>query len=283
MDRKKFVLLTGAAGGIGMATAAALRAHGMEVLAGVLNEAEADLLVARLGREAITPILLDVRDEASIAAALDRARAAMPADGRLYALVSNAGVNINAPLGYLGADEIRLMIDVNLLGTILMVRAVLPLLAPGWSRVVLTGSATGFVAAPITTTYAATKFGIEGFADAMRLELGAIGVPLSLIEPGVMRTPMTETAPAMLEQMLGRMTAADRTIYEPAMRKVVSLSAGPDRGNPPEVVAATIIRALTVTRPARRYPVGMDAKAARILGMLPAALRDWVQRKTFGI
>jgi NAD(P)-dependent dehydrogenase (short-subunit alcohol dehydrogenase family) len=201
----------------------------------------------------------------------------------LHALINNAGLDYNGPLQSLTEDEIVSMVQVNLLGGILLTRAALALMRDDASRIVFVGSAMGLWATPTISVYASTKWGLEGFADALRVELGLRGIAVSLIEPGVIQTPMTTGGPAMLERVLGRMDATQRGTYEGLMRKVVKMSSAPGAGLPATAVAAVIARAVGAQRPRSRYRVGADSKAVGVLRHLPDSWRDFIQRKTFGV
>ncbi len=277
----KTALVTGAASGIGKATAAALAARGYLVFAGALNEAE--IQAAAPGLEGLIPLQLDISDAGSIDAAMAAIGEKLGPARPLDALVNVAGVNLNAPLHILSVAEIRQMVEVNLLGTILLTRAALPLLRRGPGRVVLVGSATAFLPPPAISVYAATKCAISGLGDSLRMELGMAGLAVSVVEPGVVRTPMTATAPAVLDRMLARMAAADLTRYERLMRKIVAMSISPKAGVTPEAVAEVIAECLTAPKPKARYRVGIDSKAAALLRHLPDGARDFIQRKTFGL
>jgi len=279
---EKTALVTGAGSGIGKATASALAAKGYLVFAAALNDADEAAIVG-LGSATIIPVRLDISSIDSIEAAVAVVGARLGVAAPLDALVNIAGVNINAPLHILSVAEIKQMVDVNLLGTLLLTRAALPLLLRGKGRVVLVGSATAFLPPPAISVYAATKCAISGMGDSLRVELGLAGLGVSVIEPGVVRTPLVAGAPAVLEKMLGRMGAGDRNLYEKLMRKIVQMSASPTAGIPPEKVAEVIFEALTAPRPKARYRVGVDSKAAAVLRHLPDGARDFIQRKTFGI
>jgi NAD(P)-dependent dehydrogenase (short-subunit alcohol dehydrogenase family) len=278
----KTALVTGAASGIGRASASALAAKGYLVFAGALNEAEV-AVISGFGMANLVPTRLDISKldsiESAMAALTEHLGEAQPLD----ALVNVAGVNLNAPLHILSVAEIRQMVEVNLLGTLLLTRAALPLLLRRPGRVVLVGSATAFLPPPAISVYAATKCAISGMGDSLRMELGMAGLSVSVIEPGVVRTPLVAAGPAVLETMLGRMGEGDRSRYEKLMRKIVQMSASPKAGVPPETVAEVIVEALTAPRPRARYRVGIDSKAAALLRHLPDGARDFIQRKTFGI
>ncbi len=278
----KTVLVTGAASGIGKATATALAAQGYLVFAGALNEAEAASITA-LGNASLVATQLDISSIDSIESAIAAISARLGADQPLGALVNIAGVNINAPLHILSVAEIKQMIDVNLLGTILLTRASLPLLLRGPGRVVLVGSATAFLPPPAISIYAATKCALSGLGDSLRMELGMAGLAVSVIEPGVVHTPLTAAGPVVLNKMLSRMGEHDRSLYEKLMRKIVQMSTSPKSGIPPETVAGVIAEVLMTAKPKPRYRVGIDSKAAALLSHLPAGAKDFIQRKTFGI
>jgi len=279
---EKTVLVTGAGSGIGKATAIALAAKGYTVFAAALNAAD-DSAIAAIGMPKLIPVRLDISDIASIDAAMVVIGERLGEGQALDALVNVAGVNLNAPLHILSVAEITQMVQVNLLGTLLLTRAALPFLLRGPGRVVLVGSATAFLPPPAISVYAATKCAISGMGDSLRMELGMAGLSVSVIEPGVVRTPLVAAGPAVLEKMLGRMGEGDRTRYEKLMRKIVQMSASPKAGVVPEKVAEVICEALTVEKPKARYRVGIDSKAAALLRHLPDGARDFIQRKTFGI
>lgn len=279
---ERYILLTGAAGGIGRATAIQLSRSGYTVLGGVLNDAEAAQLTAAQIPQ-LVPIVMDLQHESSIDAAMQAVRERVGTSGRFVGVANNAGIDHNAPLEALSTAEIRQMIDVNFLGSLLTTRAALPLLRAGEARVVFTGSAMGLLAAPLVTTYAATKWAIEGMSDALRLELRPLGIHVAVVEPGVVRTPMTAGLPQAAERMMQRMNAADQARYRKALFKIVELSTKPGAGVPPEKVAEAICHGLTAAKPRSRYRVGADAKAAAVIRHLPDGLRDRMQRSLFGL
>jgi NAD(P)-dependent dehydrogenase (short-subunit alcohol dehydrogenase family) len=208
MTTPSYVLITGAAGGIGKAAASDLAQQGHTVFAADIRElalddfAASDAIAAAGG--CIVPVRLDVTQRDSIAQVIVVIRQRLGAAGHLHALINNAGLDYNGPLQSLTEDEIVSMVQVNLLGGILLTRAALALMRDDVSRIVFVGSAMGLWATPTISVYASTKWGLEGFADALRVELGLRGFAVSLIEPGVIQTAMTTGGPAMLERVLAR-------------------------------------------------------------------------------
>jgi NAD(P)-dependent dehydrogenase (short-subunit alcohol dehydrogenase family) len=278
----QYVLISGASSGIGKAASEALADAGMTVFAGALNDNEAQQIRAN-GRAGIVPVVLDVTSIVSIEAAIEQIRQTIGSDGKLNGLVSCAGVDFNAPLQTLEVREITQMVNVNYLGSMLLTRAAMSLMGRDSSRIVLVSSAMGLLPTPIVTVYASTKTAIEGFADALRVEVLPLGIKVSVVEPGVIRTPMTKAAPELLEKMLARMDSSQRAMYEPAMRKISEMSANPKAGVTTEFTSRAILDALTARKPARRYQVGADSKMAKIVGLLPNAMQDWIHRRLLGL
>ena len=277
---KRYVLLTGAAGGIGRVAIDTLRAAGFTVLAAARPGSSVASLEG-IGADVI-PVALDLADEDSITAAIAQVAAHIGPEGRLHALINNAALDFNGPLRYLATDKIRSMIQVNLLGTILMTRAALSLMECG-SRVIFVGSAMGLLAVPTVSIYASTKWALEGLTDALRLELGLEGIDVVMIEPGVVQTPMTANAPQILDDVLAGMDEAGRRTYEKLMRKIVDMSASPGAGVTAQVVADVVARVTASPSPRTRYRVGTDSKSVGWIRLLPDRVRDFLQRKGLGL
>ena len=277
---KRYVLLTGAAGGIGRVAIDSLVARGFSVFAAARPGSSFNSLAGI--HPDVIPVTLDLAEEASINAAVDAIQQHMGSGATLYALINNAALDYNGPLRYLDTKLIRSMIQVNLLGTTLMTRAVLPLMARG-SRIMFVGSAMGLLAVPTVSVYASTKWAMEGLTDALRLELGLEGIDVVMIEPGVVQTPMTANAPAILDNVLAGMDANGRTTYEPLMRKIVKMSASPGAGVTAQAVADVIANVAAHERPRTRYRVGTDARSVGFIRLLPDRVRDFLQRKGLGL
>ena len=278
----QYVLISGASSGIGKAASEALARNGFTVFAGALNETEAATMRAA-GTQGIVPVVLDVTRAESIDAAIARVRETIGPNGHLTGLVNCAGVDVNAPLHVLENSEIMQMINVNYVGGIMLTRAIMPLLLHGTSRLVFVSSAMAVMSTPTISIYCSTKSGISGFADALRVELIPVGIKVSVLEPGVIRTPLVQSAPKVLEKLLPRMSDADRQRYEPMMRKIAKMSADPSKGSSTDATSGAICHALTAPNPKIRYRVGMDSKAAAIISKLPYGMKDWIQRKIYAI
>jgi NAD(P)-dependent dehydrogenase (short-subunit alcohol dehydrogenase family) len=260
------IVVTGASSGIGAACVRRLAADGFRVFAGVRKPADAE----RWEAEGVAPVSIDVADADSIAAAAQQVDAALDGAG-LAGLVNNAGVSVPGPIEYLPIDELRRQLEVNLIGQVAVTQAFLPALRRARGRVVFIGSVGGRVALPLLSAYNASKYGLEGVAGALRQELRAEGMEVSIVEPGAVKTAIWEKGKASGDELEAQLTPEAAARYGGLM---TALRAEADRGGrdgmAPEKVADRVVHALTARRPRTRYLVGAEARAqvllARLLG-----------------
>src|SRR3990172_10518116 len=149
------VVVTGASTGIGEACALRLDKAGWRVFAGVRKEADAQRLKQQAS-ERLTPLTLDVTDQAQIDAAAKTVADAVGAAG-LQGVVNNAGVSINGPLEYLTSDDLRQQLEVNVIGQMAVTRTFLEQIRQGRGRIVFIGSISGKFATPFLGPYCASK------------------------------------------------------------------------------------------------------------------------------
>lgn len=276
-------LITGASTGIGKATSLRLAASGWTVLAGVRDPGAGEQLAAEVPSGRVIPLQLEVTDPAQVAAAAQGVREHSANGGGLDALVNNAGIGVGGPLELISPDDLRRQFEVNVFGQVAVTQAMLPALRAAGGRILFTSSIGGRVAMPFTAPYAASKHAIEAVGDALRVELRNSGVQVALVEPGSVATPIWDkgradaerlTIPAELQSQYGKVPAAmDKTLKEQASRGVA-----------PEVVAATIERALTSRRMRSRYLVGNDARVILTMRrLLPARAFDRVIARLLGV
>ena len=201
-------IVTGASSGIGAATARELARRGTTVVLAARRAGELDAqaqAIADAGGEALA-IPTDVADPADVAFLVERT---LDGFGRVDVLVNNAGAGWFRPLAWSPPGEISGLVAVNLLGAMLLTRAVLPgMLARRHGAVVSVGSLSGRVA--MEPLYSATKYGLRGFSLALRRQLAGTGVSVSLVSPGNINTSMTShVAGRMPEPDLVATTIAD--------------------------------------------------------------------------
>jgi NAD(P)-dependent dehydrogenase (short-subunit alcohol dehydrogenase family) len=272
-------LITGASSGIGAATALALDAAGHDVFAGVETPTDgADALAGASPR--LRRVVLDVSSASSIAGAVEELGRHLAGRG-LDGVVNNAGVGFPAPLEVLPLDDLRRLLEVNVVGQVAVTQAVLPLIRRASGRVVLVGSVGGVLAAPFAGSYHASKFALEAIADVWRQELDPEDIPVVLIEPSAIATPIWDKAIAYLDGLLaGDDPRLDR--YRQRLQSFRdSLHGADEHGKDPADVAAVIAEALGAKSPDARYVVGGSGKLATALRpLIPDRLADKLGERT---
>lgn len=278
---KRIAVVTGASSGIGLATTQELARRGFHVLAGVRKQGDAD----RLAGENVEPVIVDITDEAQVAALAERV-AHDPQGRPLGALVNNAGVALNAPAEAIPLAEWRRHFDVNFFGHVALTQALLPaLIAGGDGRLVNISSIGGRVAFPTYGAYAAAKFALEGFSDALRREVSRLGVKVIVIEPGNVTTPIWGKGVATMDELAATMTADQHARYDDlvaAMRQQAAAQKG--GGIQPLDAAKVIANAIQARTPRTRYLVGRDAKLGAVVsGLLSDRAFDRFVARNLGL
>jgi NAD(P)-dependent dehydrogenase (short-subunit alcohol dehydrogenase family) len=261
---KPNALITGVSTGIGFDAARLLIERGYRVFGSVRKQTDADRVGKELGED-FTPLLFDVTDEPAIAAAAEQVRKAVGDQG-LRALVNNSGISGAGPLMHYPVNELRQMLEVNVLGLLTVTQAFLPLLGarkncphpPG--RIVNISSVSGRLVFPFVGAYGASKHAVEALNDGLRRELRMYGIEVIAIEPGSIRTPIWEKAAGADERYAN-------TDYAEALAGVPAiLDEMVRRGKTVEVVSEAIHEAITAIRPKTRYPLTWMVHAPRVLG-----------------
>src|SRR5579859_4744698 len=232
------VLITGAAGGIGMATAQVLANRGHSVVATDVT--------ALSGSEGIQAHVLDVTSDDSVARCLEEV-------GPLDAIVNNAGISGGGPVEGYPLARIRQMFEINTLGPLRIIQAVLPAWRKRGSGVIVNvSSINGRVSSPLGSAYSASKFALEALTESLHLEVRHFGIRSVLIEPGDIATGIKpiepHKGPAEYAGLWAQCAGAD------------AKTTGPSGPPGPEVVAFAIARAIEEPATPLRVPVGQDAE-----------------------
>ena len=253
------VVITGASTGIGEACALSLDRRGWQVFAAVRREEDGRRLQARAS-ERLRPVLLDVTDGPGIAAAVREVASAV-GPGGVQGLVNNAGIAVGGPLEFISLEQFRWQFEVNVFGLLQVTQLFLPLIRTGHGRIVNIGSIAGRVASPMVGPYCASKHAVEALTDALRLELAPWNLHVSVVEPGVVATPIWDKGVREMDAELARMPAQGLERYDLLIRAFRRLLGGASqRGVMPDAVARRVEHALTSRRPRHRYLVGTDAR-----------------------
>jgi NAD(P)-dependent dehydrogenase (short-subunit alcohol dehydrogenase family) len=183
---------------------------------------------------------------------------------------------VSGPLEAVALDDLRTQLEVNVVGQLAVTQAVLPLLREATGRIVFVGSVSGRVASPFMGPYNASKFALEGVADALRMELRRWGIRVVLVEPGSMDTDLWRGALDTADEVEAKLRPEHRELYRSqmrAMRRTVARIR--KRTSSPDKVADVVEIALTTARPKARYLVGADARVQVALrSALPTRVVD---------
>ena len=250
------VIVTGCGTGIGLETALHLAAAGFRVFATVRSPDQRDGLLAAAGeRDVKLEVLkLDLTDRSSIAEAV---AAVLGAAGGIYGLVNNAGIGLRGCTEDCSEEEIRLLFETNVLGTIAATKAVIPhMREAGCGRIITVSSVGGRVPGFGVTMYCASKFAQEGLGEGLAQELAPLGIQSVIVEPGMIKTTRwsRHRGTAVRAEDPGSPYHELFRASEAIADKLVERS--PTR---PEHVARAIADGLTSPRPRMRYVVGNGA------------------------
>jgi len=252
---KRAVVITGASSGIGRAAVARMVQSGWRVFGTVRKMQDGESLRSEFGA-AVTPIILNVTDRASVNAAAQAVSAALPGPG-LDGLANVAGAGKVAPVEYITPEGLLDIFNINLFGQIAVTQALLPLLRTAHGRVVNITSVGAHIAIPFGSPINASKSAFGIFSDTLRLELHPFGIHVSAIEPGAIKTPAVNKTLGDVEGVIRDLPPNGAAQYGEMLLSFARRAYEREmNGSSPEVVAQAIHHALTATRPRTRYRVG---------------------------
>jgi NAD(P)-dependent dehydrogenase (short-subunit alcohol dehydrogenase family) len=246
-------LVTGCASGIGERAALALARAGVTVAAGVRDFGRAKGLAEAAASESLPLelVALDVRSDASVAAAVDEIHRRL---GPIDIVVNNAGLHLIAPAELARIEDSMAILDTNVLGALRVMKAVLPeMRARRSGRIVNVTSGAAFIAVPHMAMYAASKHALDALSAAMANEVQPFGVVITTVAPGVFRTSIMDKG------LLPRETY-DYSDF--AAAQCEQHIADVENASDPEPVAEAIVRAALDPAPPLRNLVGEDVRKA---------------------
>lgn len=253
----KTVVVTGASSGIGLSIVEKLSSNGFYVIAGVRSQRDIDR-VKKLNPN-IYPVYLDVTRQFDIDNLAFLINSEF--DGELYALVNNAGVMKPSPIELSNIEDLREEIEVNYIGPVNLTKKLLPFLRDNIGRVVNISSMNGKLSMPACGGYSGSKFALEAFSDALRIEVYNSGMKVSIIEPGQTRTSIFSKA-LMAYEKIEFHSQEDREYYSGILNALGgAMNGGLNSELYPESVADSVYDALVSNDPSTRYIIGEDAKS----------------------
>jgi len=267
-DGARVAVVTGASAGIGKSCADRLAAAGWAVTGASRRGT---------GGSGWTGLVMDVDDSAAVQAGI---AAVISSHGRVDALVAAAGWWVAGAAEYTSVEEGKAQFETNFWGCVRAVQAVLPQMREqGSGRIVLISSIGGVIGIPFQAYYSASKFALEGFAEALAYEVAPFGIHVTLVQPGNIATDFTASR---------RLSSGGEgeSAYAAAMTRAVTVMERDEiNGAPASQVAAVVQRVLESPRPPRRASVGKAGERAGLMAkrVLPFRIFQAAAKGSLGV
>jgi len=255
------ILITGITSGFGRAMAQRLSQDGHKVYGTYRHDSDPV--------PGVTYIRADVRDEDSLKAAVNRV---IEAEGRIDTLISNAGMGVGGPLEFTSIDDARLQMDINFMGMVRLLGQVVPVMRrQRHGHIICISSIGGLMGLPYQGMYSASKFAIEGYCEALRLELRQFGIHVTVINPGDFSTGFT----AQRNKVDNPDALAAYPGYAQSMQ---SIEHDENSGLKPDYLARRISKIVRKKHPRNRYIIATLVQKASVLlkAILPARWFDCI-------
>jgi len=267
---KKVVLITGISSGFGQETASLLAKAGHTVYGTVRKAGGSDPLVKEL--------LMDLTDGKSIKAAVETV---LRNEGRVDVLINNAGMHTGGPIETLPFETIQLQMHTNFLGLVQLTQSILPYMRKqGGGTIINFGSIGGLMGLPYQGIYSAGKFAIEGFSEALRMEVKQFNIKVVVINPGDFHTSNSANRRGFLSP------TGEGDPYHAQFTKTLSIIENDEsKGWDPKILAKKLVRIVECKNPAHRYIIAsLEQKLAVVLKyILPEKLFSKILSDHYGI
>lgn len=234
MERTQVILITGASSGFGKVTAQTLAGKGYVVYGTSRRIANGNIGQIRM-------LIADVTDENSVRSAVNRI---MDEQGHIDVLINNAGMGIGGALEMATDEEISSQMDTNFMGMVRMCRAVLPIMRKQrQGKIINISSIAGRIAVPYQGFYSASKFAIEGYSEALSMEVYPFGIKVCVVEPGDFNTGFTAS------RNISPATLACPDYGKRFKRTLKIIEEAETNGCPPSKLAAAICKLIEKKNP----------------------------------
>jgi NAD(P)-dependent dehydrogenase (short-subunit alcohol dehydrogenase family) len=256
------ILITGASSGLGRATAGFLAAQGHTVYG-----------TSRSPVESLSPVIMvrmDITDDLSVRNAVSEI---INREGRIDVLINNAGMGIGGAIESFTDEEVNLQMDTNFNGLVRVTRAVLPhMRASGSGKIINISSIGGLIGLPFQGFYSAAKFAIEGYSEALAMELKPWHIPVVVVNPGDFKTGFTGS------RTITAMDSSGSDYRARVVKAVAVMGKDEQSGCDPLLLAKTIGKIISRKNPGYRYIIGrFDQRLiARIRHLLPPGIVRWI-------
>ena len=274
------IVVTGAHTGIGKHAALTLAKQGFTVFCGVRKPEHGDELLRsaakfEIDESKVRPILLDVTKPDQVYAAVQQVSAFVGEEEGLYGLFNNAGIvntvkeNKGLSVEYVPMDAVREVFEVNFFGLLRVTKAFLPLIRRRQGRILTNTSLAGKFATIFMSAYTSSKFAVEGLMDSLRRELLGLGVKVSILEPGLINTPILNGLEKTFEfEGEGVYATDEMALFRNYVKKCLVSAQSP------QVTSEAVVHAMRAPLPKTRYVVGGLSGTIKFLSSIPDKWAD---------
>ena len=267
---KKVILITGISSGFGEKTAELLAKNGHIVYGTVRKQAQP--------KSNIHFLLMDLMDPDSV---INAVQTVIENEGRIDILINNAGMHTGGSIETLPLEYVKMQMDTNFLGLVHLSRNVLPIMRKqGGGTIINFGSIGGLMGLPFQGYYSASKFAIEGFSEALRMEVKQFKINVVVINPGDFHTSNSANRRGFLA------VTSDSDEYKAQFEKTLSIIENDEsKGWAPEILAKKLVKIVECRNPKQRYVIAsLEQKLAVFLKyVLPGKIFSRILESHYGI
>lgn len=267
---EKVIFITGISSGFGKVTASLLAAQGHIIYGTVRKETKTD--------PGINALIMDLSDGDSIISAVSKV---VNKEGRIDVLINNAGMHTGGPIETMPLDTIKLQMNTNFIGLVQLTQLVLPVMRKqGSGKIINFSSIGGLMGLPYQGIYSAGKFAIEGFSEALRMEVKEFNIKVVVINPGDFNTSNTANRRGFLAP------SGDSDPYKSQFAKTLSvIEKDETKGWKPKILAKKLVRIVDCSNPRQNYVIAsFEQKLAVVIKyILPGKLFSKILRDHYGI
>ena len=258
----KVIAITGASSGIGLAIAEMLISRGEIVYCLARTEPKNSRILFKY---------CDVSKRDTVSLAVSQI---IEEQGRLDCIINNAGLGISGPVEFEPAEDIEKIIDVNLLGVVNCSAVALPYLRKSNGLILNISSIASEYAIPFQALYTATKAGVKEFSVALKNEVRPLGVRVSCLLPGDVKTDFTKNRVK---------TQVDSVYRERVERSIAKMEHDEENGMTPEAIAKAVVKVINKKNPPATFTVGFSYKLLRVLKrFLPQKFINYILYQMYG-
>lgn len=266
MEKSEFpvVFITGASGGFGKAIVQQLVRAGYRVFGTSRHPEKVNIDHLEDYQDRFSLLEMDIDSSLSVKKALERV---LEMANRLDVVINGAGYALAGSIEYTSIEEVQQVFNTNFFGIHRVCRQVIPIMREkGAGRIINISSLMGLVGIPFQAFYAATKYAIEGYTEALRLELEPFNIKVSMVEPGDFHTTLTDN------RKIASQCNSDSAYWSRFSKVIKAVEKSERKGEPPKKLAALIEKIVASPSPRLRYRIGPGSNIIGFRSLLPESL-----------